>query len=70
MTGWSGGAANRTWKRDARSPDSGRINLIEDVRRILADWRKTHGWTPESTWDPYVGAYVDTTTEGKQDGRR
>ena len=56
--GWSGGAANRTWQRDARGPDSGRIGLIEDARAILAKFRAEHGWEPGMEWDPYAGAYT------------
>jgi hypothetical protein len=58
MTGWAGGAANRSWQRDRRGPGSGRSALAEDVRAILADWRADHGWEPGHTWDPRQGRYV------------
>lgn len=57
MSGWSGGAANRTWQRDSRGPHSGRIDLGRDVRKILASFRASHGWQPGMTWNPYTGAY-------------
>jgi len=57
MTGWAGGIANRTWQRDRREPDSGRINLAEDVHRILVKWRAEHGWEPGFIWDPRIGTY-------------
>ena len=56
-TGWSGGVANRTWRRDGND-GSGRIGLIEDVRRILGKFRDEHGYEPGQVWDPYAGAYV------------
>ena len=58
MSGWTGGIANRDWQRDRRGPDSGRIALVEDVRRILADWRADHGWEPGLVWDARLGWYV------------
>ena len=58
MSGWAGGAANREWQRDRRSPDNGRISLVDDMRRILADWRASHDWQPGSVWDARLGRYV------------
>lgn len=58
MSGWAGGAANRTWQRDRRSADSGRIGVVEDVRAILGAWRLSHGWEPGMVWDPAVAWYV------------
>ena len=57
VSGWSGGAANRTWQRDARSADSGRIGVIEDVRAILAKFRAEHGYEAGMVWDPQLGQY-------------
>ena len=57
MSGWAGGSANRTWQRDRRGPDSGRLDAITDVRRVLTQWREQHGWEPGMTWNPYTGAY-------------
>lgn len=58
MSGWAGGIANRTWQRDRRGPDSGRIEAINDVRRILATFRSEHGWERGMVWDPRRGQYV------------
>lgn len=58
MTGWSGGAANRTWQRGRRGPDGGAIGALEDVQRILDKFRADHGWQPGMVWDPRAGQYV------------
>lgn len=55
--GWSGGIANRTWQRDARGAESGRIGVVEDVRAVLAAWRAEHGWEPGMVWDATIGWY-------------
>jgi len=57
VTGWAGGAANYRWQRYRRGPDDGCLELREDVTRILARFRKSHGWEPGMTWNPYRGAY-------------
>lgn len=56
MTGWSGGAANRTWQRGGRAVD-GRANALRDVRAILNVFRAEHGWRPGRVWDPRTGRY-------------
>lgn len=61
MSGWSGGSANRSWRRDARGADSGRIGLIDDIRQILAKWRTKHNWHPGAEWDPSTGTYMAPT---------
>jgi len=67
MTGWSGGMANRSWQRDSRGPDSGRISLVDDVRRILAEFRAAHGWEPGFIWDPHLGTYRKVSSATPED---
>jgi hypothetical protein len=57
MTGWSGGVANRTWKRDARGSDDGRLGLAADIAAILRKFRDEHGYEPGMAWNPFTGRY-------------
>ena len=34
------------------------MTALDDIRRILADWREQHGWQPGMVWDPYAGTYA------------
>lgn len=57
MSGWSGGAANRTWQRGSRGPDDGRVAAHDDVSAILAQWRESHGYQPGYVWNPRTATY-------------
>jgi hypothetical protein len=35
----------------------------DEIKRILADWRKKHGWRPGMVWDPYTAAYITPPPE-------
>lgn len=70
MSGWSGGVANRTWQRDARGPDSGRIGLVDEVCEILAAFRAAHGWQPGMVWDPFdPGSACDPDCRARRGGK-
>jgi hypothetical protein len=34
------------------------MSASDEVRKVLDDWRKKHGWQPGMVWDPYTAAYV------------
>jgi uncharacterized heparinase superfamily protein len=39
---------------------------VTEVRRILDDWRKQHGWQPGMVWDPYTATYVHPTQDSTE----
>jgi hypothetical protein len=34
------------------------MSAADDIRRLLAAWRKEHSWQPAMVWDPRQAAYV------------
>jgi hypothetical protein len=34
------------------------MSAADEVRQVLAAWRKAKGWQPGMEWDPYTAAYV------------
>lgn len=53
MTGWSGGAANRTWHRGYQ-PDG---TEARELLGVLAEFRREHGWQAGMERNPFTGAY-------------